>query len=339
MDRRQLLVGATALGLSRNLNLNALPSLQGASLPPMGHVSISDRERAGLRGPVKTCTDFMGEETESMCEAEYALDGRLLVWRGRVSGGSRVERVYLYDGRGKLVGITGGGADGTDEFRFDEHGRRIRIRTVPPRPDRQSVGTSVEIMFEATEEGDCLIGGGTVTTRYNDNDQPLESLVRDAHGELLTRIVHNYDANGRLAHETLVRESLEFPDSMIPEQYREQFSEEQRQATLSQIRELLSQHDGFKSSERSYVYDNAGRVIQRKMKMGSFVQDRTMTYNEHGDQSGMVTADSGSPDPKIELGDQRLEIRYRYQYDRQGNWTERTFDGSSSTTRRELAYY
>lgn len=161
-----------------------------------------------------------------MCEAEYALDGRLLVWRGRISGGFRTERVYLYNEAGKVIRITGGGADGTDEFRFDEQARRTRVRTIPPRPDRQSVGTGVEIMFEATEEGDCLIGGGTVTTRYDDNDQPLESLVCDAHGELLTRIVHSYDANGRLAHETLVRESFEFPDSMIPEQYRIHYATE-----------------------------------------------------------------------------------------------------------------
>jgi len=165
MDRRQLLVGATALGLSRNLNLNALPSFQGASLPTMGHVSISDRERAGLRGPVRTCTDFHGDETESMGKAEYALDGRLLVWRGRISGGSRVERIYSYNEAGRLIGITGGGADGTDEFRFDEQGRRTRVRTVPPRPDRQSVGAGVEIMFETTEEGDCLIGLSPSTIR------------------------------------------------------------------------------------------------------------------------------------------------------------------------------
>lgn len=231
MDRRQLLVGATALGLARNLNLNTLVGAPGASLPTTGNARLSDRERAGLRGPVRTCTDFHGDETESMGEAEYALDGRVLVWRGRISGGSRVERIYSYNEAGRLIGITGGGADGTDEFRFDEQGRRTRIRTVPPRPDRQTVGTGIEIMFETTEEGDCLIGGGTVTTRYNDNDQPLESLVRDAHGELLTRIGHSYDANGRLAHETLVREGFEFPDSMVPEQYREQFSEEQRRET------------------------------------------------------------------------------------------------------------
>jgi hypothetical protein len=333
MDRRRLLVGATALGLTRNLNLSALLSARGASFPTTGDVRIPDRERAGLRGPVKTCSDFMGGEAESMCDAEYALDGRLLVWRGRISGGSRVERIYSYDGTGKLTGIKGNGADGTDDLLYDAQGRKTLVRTVPPRPDCQNVGIGVEAMFEATEEGDCLIGGGTVTMRYNDDDQPLESLVRDAHGELLTRIERTAH------HETLVRESFEFPDSMIPEQYREQLSEDQRRATVAQIRELLSQHDGFKSAERSYIYDNQGRVIQRQMKMGSLVHDTTMTHNEHGDEASMVMIQSGSLDPRMEIDDQRFEVHYRYQYDGHGNWTEKTVDGSSSTSRRELTYY
>ena len=240
MDRRQLLIGMTALGLARNLTvpdlLNAHNVETGDSLLPSSSVRISDRERAGLRGPVRTSVDFNGDEAESMCEEEYAEDGRLLVWRGRISGDSRGERVYSYNEAGRLIGITGDGANGTNEFRFDEHGRKIMVRTVPPRPDRRNVGFGTSIIFEATEAGDTLIGGGTVTTRYNEYDQPIESLVRDGHGDLLTRIVHNYDANGRLSHETLVRKSIEIPDSMIPGQAGEQLSLEDRQIRMRRVR-------------------------------------------------------------------------------------------------------
>jgi hypothetical protein len=99
----------------------------------MGNNRKSDRERDGLRGPVKTCAEFLGDEVESMCEAEYGRDGRLLVWRGRISGGTRVERIYSYDGTGRLIDITSGGADMTDEFHFDEQGRKTMVRTVPPK--------------------------------------------------------------------------------------------------------------------------------------------------------------------------------------------------------------
>jgi YD repeat-containing protein len=325
--------------LARNLNLNAQPSSPDASPPTIGKARLSDRERMGLRGPVNTAAHFMGDETESMSEAEYAQDGRLLVWRGRISGGSRVERVYSYDEAGRLIRITSGGADVSDQLYYDEQGRKTLVRTVPPRPDRQSVGTSVEIMFEATEEGDCLIGGGTVTTRYNEGDQPIESLVRDAHGELLTSIIHNYDAGGRLVHETLVRESVEFPDSMFPEQFRGQMPPEHRQIMRAQTKEMLGGHEGFRSTERSYVYDDQGRVTMRRMKMGSFREEVTMTYNEHGDEAGTVMTHSGSIDPRMELEDQRFETRCRYQYDGHGNWTEKTVGGASSTTRCELTYY
>lgn len=211
MDRRQLLFGATALGLATNFNLNHLLNAQ-VGKAAMGNGRLSDREQAGLRGPVKTCSDFNEDETESMCDAEYSVDGRLLVWRGRIDGGSRVERVYSYDGAGRVIGITGGGAYGTDEIRYDEHGRKTLVRTVPPRPDRQGSALGVGAMFEATEEDGWLVGGGTVTTRYNENDQPFETLVRDAHGELLTRIKHTYDAQGRLIDETLVREVSSSPN-------------------------------------------------------------------------------------------------------------------------------
>ena len=76
-----------------------IPSNPVVSSPVMGNRRVSDRERARLRGPVRTCVDYCGDETESMSEAEYGPDGRLLMWRGRISGGARIERVYSYNSR------------------------------------------------------------------------------------------------------------------------------------------------------------------------------------------------------------------------------------------------
>jgi hypothetical protein len=138
MDRRQLLFGATALGLVTNLNLNH-PLIAQVSETTTGSRRPSDRDRAGLRGPVKTCSDFRGDQAES-CGTEYGADGRLLVWRGLIlPSGSKAERVYSYDGMGRLIGITGGGADWTDEFHYYEQGKKTKVRTVPPRPLQQSI--------------------------------------------------------------------------------------------------------------------------------------------------------------------------------------------------------
>jgi hypothetical protein len=343
MDRRQLLLGVIALGLAANLNLNHLLIAQ------VGKANVgsrpSDRERAGLRGSVKTCSDFIGTETESMSEQEYATDGRLLVWRGRLIIG-RVKSVFSYDETGKLIRVASSGSGVNDEFHYDEQGKKIRVRTVPPRPSQAGMGMGVEIMFETTEEGEGLSDGGSVTTRHNDYDQPIESLVRDAHGQLLTKIVHNYQ-NGRLVSEALTREALDLPKELLEQTSGEQLSEQQRREMRAQIKELLSQN-GLDTIERSYVYDNEGRVSRVTMQTGNLRIETSTTYNEHGDEAVTVRNQSGSlgesPDsPKsAHIHSDRSEVRYFYEYDSHGNWTEKTdkeVDGSSSATHRKLTYY
>ena len=233
----------------------------------------SDRERSGLRGPVKTCAHLYNGDLVS--ESEFAPEGRLLIWRGRIWGGCEVEQVYSYDESGRLTEVTAdSGAAPRDLFSYDEEGRRTRIRTVPPRRERKNVGTGISVAFEVTEEGDGLIGGGTVITRYNDDLHPIESLVRDAHGELLTRIVHTYDDNGRLTHETLTTEGFELPEAAIPGQFREQVTSEQRQAMVEQLREQLRQwvisRGALQKLERFYDYDDQGRVARQRLLGGGY---------------------------------------------------------------------
>jgi hypothetical protein len=76
MDRRQLLFGASALGLVTDLNLNH-PLIAQVGNAVMGSRRLSDRERAGLRGPVKTCSDLIGRGIESIKNTDYSPDGRL----------------------------------------------------------------------------------------------------------------------------------------------------------------------------------------------------------------------------------------------------------------------
>src|SRR5579863_1529439 len=341
MDRRQLLLGATALGLV-NLNLNHPLVAQAGKANVVSRPS--DRERAGLRGSVKTCSDFIGTETESISEREYAADGRLLVRRGRLFTG-RVESIYSYDGTGSVISVTRNGSGVTDEFHRDEQGKKTRVRTVPPRPSQQGIVAGADIMFETTEEGDELTNGGSVTTRYNDDDQPVESLVRDAHGQLLTKIVHNYQ-NGRLVSETLTREALDLPKNFWQQPSGEQLSEQEQRAMRAQIKERLSQH-GFDTIERSYVYDNAGRVSRVTMQMGNIRTETSTSYNERGDEAVTVRNQSGSlgeppdsPKPAHIVSD-RSEVRYFYEYDTHGNWTEKTDKTvhGSSETHRKLTYY
>jgi YD repeat-containing protein len=192
-------------------------------------------------------------------DAEYAADGRLLVWRDNLLT-SKVERDYSYDATGKLISVTSSGADVTDEFHYDEQGKKTRVRTLPPRSVDRGAWLSDPFVFENAEQGDCLTAGGSVTTRYNDEDQPIESLIREAHGELLGKIVHN-DTNGRLISETLVWVKLELFQELqgLPEQ--------ELRLAKAQMKQAMSEA-GLDNVEGSYVYDDKGRV----------------TYNEHRDE-------------------------------------------------------
>jgi hypothetical protein len=116
MDRRQLLFGASALGLATNLNLNH-PLIAQVGNAVMGSRRLSDRERAGLRGPVKTCSDLIGKEIDSI-NTDYSTDGTLLC---------RWLRVRVASGGFKCGSM---GPNWTDQFHYDEQGRKTRVRTI-----------------------------------------------------------------------------------------------------------------------------------------------------------------------------------------------------------------
>jgi hypothetical protein len=322
MDRRQLLFGASALGLVTNLNLNH-PLIAQVGTAVMGSRRLSDRERAGLRGPVKTCSDLIGKEIDSinMINTDYSTDGRLL-------------------DRRLLVRVVSGGFEcgslrpnWTDQFHYDEQGRKTRVRTIS---EGQALFMSMEMsqtqpgftpIFTPMLESRMLevavaaaIGslfgsaGFTVTTRYNENDQPIESLIRNANGELLTKINQNYK-NGRLISETLaiVRVS----------------------ERLVIVRRQMQYQLQGQRLECSYTYDADDRVIRRLTQMGDLKEDERKTYNEQGDEDWTLT---------IGFDDKRSEFRYLYQYDSRGNWTEKTTinghgPSDPNTQRRTLAYY
>jgi hypothetical protein len=75
------------------------------------------------------------------------------------------ERKYVYDDGGKLIRVSGSNGDHTDEFRYDEHGRKTRIQVVPARPEQRHRAFGIAAEFDAVLEGDTLDEKGTVETR------------------------------------------------------------------------------------------------------------------------------------------------------------------------------
>jgi YD repeat-containing protein len=298
----------------------------------MKSLQTSDRERAELRGPVKTIVDDWSTTV-------FDRDGKILEWRGNTSRGNS-ERTYSYDENGKLIRITGSNGDQLDEFRYDEQGRMTQIRHVAARPERGAGAFGISVWFDAISEGDTLTDGGTVETTHNERGQPVERRIVDDEGMLLFRIVHLYDANGRLGEERLVSEN-----PSLPKAFRDQIPSEQRAAALAQIKmefESIGRQNGlFGNAERTYVYNGQGRVAERHMRMGPIREDLMWTFNDRGDMIELTRRTSGFPH---ELGGQpepQLKCGYFYEYDQHGNWMSRNETvevGGRTTTHTQVRY-
>ena len=289
----------------------------------------SDREKAELRGPVKTLVDDCGTTV-------FDRAGKIVEWRGNTFRGNS-ERTYAYDQDGKLIRISGSNGDHIDEFHYDEQGRMTQIRRVPARPERRNSATDAAIIFEATSEGYILTNGGTVETSYNERGQPVERRIVDDEGMLLSRILHTYDASGRVSEERLIIENFGFPRAL-----RDQIPAGQRASVFAQLKkELERAGEGaglFGNAERTYVYDDEGRLAERHMRVGPFREDQAWTFNARGEMIELRTRMSGFPGELGKQPDLQRTYRYSYVYDDYGNWTSKveTSEGAGSTGTRTL---
>jgi hypothetical protein len=132
---------------------------------------LSDREKAALRGPVRTCVEeaILPEGGTYSISTEYSADGRLLTLRtihsdgiewirtqsyeadGRLAktvyGNSRepgLESVYSYDGAGRLLSITNSPREGDRiDFHFDEQGGKTATHSFDPKTPKPCRNTEI----------------------------------------------------------------------------------------------------------------------------------------------------------------------------------------------------
>lgn len=220
---------------------------------------MSTREQLGLRGPVKTCveeTTYPGvnapdgtqiPERKSSYTTEYDVTGHILAthivnpdsseWVMRYNydvsghllkttsgkeGEPPIETVYSYDDRGRIVNITDGlKPDNPVTFRYDEQGRKTKVQISRPADYSPNTGVAGS-PFQVSDQPPNLTGGGTSTTVYDEQDRPTEVHVRDASGDLLSRAVRIYDAQGHVTEE---KQILDNPELLIPEEIRSEILE------------------------------------------------------------------------------------------------------------------
>jgi YD repeat-containing protein len=289
---------------------------------------MSDREKAGLRGPVGMCveeTNYPGATTSDGTHiperkfwytTQYDVDGHITAMRSRQSDGpewvtrysynasghllkttsgtegepSR-ETDYSYDDQGRLLNITDTRTpDNPITFRYDESGRKMKVQVSRPADYRPNTAVTGS-PFQVADMAPNLPGGGSATTIYDEDDRPTEVHVHDAQGKLVSRAARSYDAQGRVREE---KQILDNPETMIPAGALEKMLEASGasgEELREQIRGQLTKLMGGQAGPFSvvYGYDAQGRVNQTRRQI--FNQEHVIetTYNEHGDKVAEIT--------------------------------------------------
>jgi hypothetical protein len=272
----------------------------------------SDRDRAELRGPVRTCVEetILPDGSKYLTTTDYSPDGRLFTRRHTNSDGSEwvttqtydsaghlaktvsgkigepyAETLYTYDEAGRLLTIMDGPErGGRVDFHYHEQGRKTTIRRFDPKELKQ-VQNAVSALtpWDTAESGMGIPPDGKVITVYDENDQPTEQQIRDVGEHIVCRNVRTYDANGRILEEKQIQENpaLLFAERFIAEQ-QVKLTGSQLEAMNSALKLMLAGQNG---TGISYSYDAQGRAIEVRERNFAFVRVRTTRYNEQGDKA------------------------------------------------------
>ena len=323
---------------------------------------MSDRDKAGLRGPVKTVVDEQtfsrpdGQPIVTADTTKYAPDGKILEVRHRNPDSSEWVTTYTYDPAGRLLKISSGnsetnpsetsfsydqagrmleervGADMPIRYEYDSQGRKSVIETYSSQPLPPNAGYVPN--WDGGDMGFAPCPRCNLTTTYNEHNIATGAELRDSQGKLLGHIVRTFDANGRVSAEQQIADA---PDQMVPEELRTNLNPDQVKAVGAFMA------GGMMNRSISYSYDAQGRVIEKRRTGGVFGEDVIITtYNDLGDRASETTTTVTNPDADREYGITEAgtliptgaarpaqpptvsEAQYTYQVDSYGNWTEQT---------------
>jgi YD repeat-containing protein len=320
------------------------------NFPGTSYVSISKYSPEG-----KLLQSSIGNSVESAQESSttYTYDsaGRLLKKTTTNSGSPVSESNYHYDQKGRIISITGDPL-GTSTFEYDDNGHKTRIVSAPSKP-LVPEGTQYIVPMPETEDPYLpMPTSGHVKISYNEQDQPVEWQVSDANGNLVNRLIRTYHENGRLAELRYTIENLQY---LLPAEVQQELMGEPGavEEMLPQLTKLLGEQRNF--MRMTYIHDIDGRLIEQHRYIGHSMEQTTkIVYNNHSDKLEERQFTTGDPNPPrdSQSGEpqsaappsQQSQVRYSYEYDTFGNWTEQAISSSTSpndvtVTRRSIIYY
>lgn len=322
---------------------------------------MSDREKAGLRGPVKSCL-------EGFTETIYDEAGRLLTTRHMNPGPSDWVSTRSYDEAGRLTKIMSGKAGEVASetlYVYDEKGRvaEVSVRNVKALaanptplapsfpgelPNRGGVVVAMDFSGDPPGGGIDVGPGETVIAIHDDFGQWTELSSFDDQRRLRAKSVRKYDANGRIIEESI---SLENPALLFADRIAEvsgrKLDDKQQEALNKGLKSMIG---GKKGTGVWYSYDSQGRIAEVCRRNIGVEAITEVNYNEHGDKSeervtvgpnnalpagvaysfqenGTLSPSGPVQDntpPELSRGMKYLHT-YEYRgYDEYGNWTEMT---------------
>jgi YD repeat-containing protein len=286
------------------------------------------------------------ENSVSRTMFTYDPSGRLLEHHAGTTGSPLpFVTTYRYDDNGRSIEVTHCGEDGRETLRetstYDDTGRRTRVQIVPEQLLTGNVGFGVD----GSEFAYGAPGAKTITTRYDEQNRPVDSVFHDLSGTVVLQVITTRDRAGRV----LTEEAFQNASVLAPH------SPEMNQQEREMMMAMLAQVYG--SLRTTNDYDADGRLVRRAQAMGALGETvTTYIYNERGDvadQSQVSTkremrfGEDGRPEATPDVT-RSHDTRFSYEYDEHGNWTSRvvssriTADGvfaPSNIERRTIEYY
>ena len=278
--------------------------------------------------------------------------GRLTESQSRMDEGSASKVVYSYDAAGRHVRTVQVNPDGVEReievYTYDDRGRKTELRFLHAPDANRVYGYAVEgtQLYAAP-------GATTMMVSYAQSGVPDEVLFHDAHQHLVRRVIFERDNRGRLLSEQL-QSGEQSPFAELQRQL-EDASPEVSARKAAALAHLFGPRQTM--SQTSYAYDENGRLRERNTRMGTLGRNRdSFLYDEYSKtiehttehESYKIGIDEHGNQHTVSDHSSRQYSRFEYQYDKQGNWTERVvwtriepnpnFE-RSNIERREITYY
>jgi RHS repeat protein len=319
----------------------------------------TDREKHGLRGPVKKVvtetaqfevrdgqitekpwfsnTNTFNTEGQSIEQVnrnpdgsewrtvnDYSDSGNLLSTRTLDPTGALNSEVrYIYDADDRLVAEQHISPDGKvttpTTYTYDDRGRKSKVQELD-----SDGNTHRMIMIEGTSISITTSEARLIESHYDDHGNVIEVKVLNVDGALVSRAEVTRDERGNSLEETQYIEggfSLGpcASDSCSTEELAA-LTEEQKEELAAEVARLFS--PGTAMARHTHRYDTEGRLIESKlMMMGMEAGRQTFAYDEFGNRSEEVSYNENGTESKAVL---------TREYDEHGNWTSELVSTVSS---------